>query len=239
MTAGAIYYTSNRLEERLFLACQQQILKGFQGEIVSVSLKPLSFGKNIVLPLEPSYTSMVKQIITGLEVSTADYVFFLEHDVLYSKEHFDFVPAEKNVYYYNTNVFRWDYPTERMVRWDNMLTLSQLCVDRLFALDHYQKRLQAIKAAGYDKDQSREPDWARKWGYEPGTKKKKNGAFLEEKSDRWSSRFPNIDIRHKGTFSPPKVTLESFKHQPTGWTEKPLSKIHGWNTQYLRSLAGF
>lgn len=233
---GIIFYTDSRLDEKIAAPVREQLFKA-ELPIVSVSLKPLAFGRNIVLDLVPSYPTMVRQILAALEASTSDIVFFCEHDVLYSPTHFDFTPERDDTYYYNENNWRWDYPKDRVIRYDGLTSLSQLCCDRELALKHYQARLRSIEERGFDKIESRDPQWARIWGYEPGTKKRRNGGFMEEKSERWHSRFPNIDIRHRGTFSPPKVELESFKHKPSGWKESSLNKIHGWSKEYLWSLA--
>ena len=48
MTKGIIYYTDNRLDEPIFSAVQREILKAGL-PVVSCSLKPVSFGKNVVL----------------------------------------------------------------------------------------------------------------------------------------------------------------------------------------------
>src|SRR3972149_11579423 len=106
---GIIYYTDNRLIEPLFSVCQKYILASGL-PIVSTSLAPINFGKNIVVAGKPGYVTMVDQIVTALEASTADYVFFCEHDVLYHKSHFDCLPPKDDVYYYNMNNWRWGYP---------------------------------------------------------------------------------------------------------------------------------
>ena len=69
---------------------------------------------------------MVKQILTALENSTTDYVFFTEHDVLYPKCHFDFTPPRDDIFYYNANVWRWFYPEDTAITHDRMLPLSSL-----------------------------------------------------------------------------------------------------------------
>lgn len=232
MTKGIIFYTDNRLEEPIFSVVQKLILEAGL-PIVSVSLAPINFGKNIVVNGEPGYPSMVNQIVTALAESTADYIFFCEHDVLYHKTHFDFVPPKDNVYYYNMNNWRWDYPGNRAIRYDGLTSLSQLCANRELALKHYKLRREKMKEVGLEKFRMKDPHLARLWGYEPGRKKRRNGAFLEEKSDSWNSEFPNIDIRHSGTFSLPKVKLKDFHHRPTGWIETTLDKIPGWNLEEL------
>jgi hypothetical protein len=236
MIGGIIYYTDNRIGEPIIPICQKQLLKSGL-PIVSCSLKPIDFGQNIVLEnRNRSYPTMVMQILTALEASTADYVFFCEHDVLYAKEHFDFVPPRNDIFYYNINNWRWEFPKDRLIHYDELTSLSMLCCNRLLALDHYKRRLKMVEEMGLDEHRSREPRWARKWGYEPGTKKRRRGGFSDEEHEHWLSEYPNIDIRHKWTFSKPKVTLDSFKHQPTNWRETTLDKIPGWNLKSMFNL---
>ena len=52
-------------------------------------------------------------------------------------------------------------------------------------------------------------------------------AFKEtgEKVGEWKSKYSNIDIRHRKTLTPIKMTLKSFRHKPTGWKESTIDKI--------------
>lgn len=233
MSKGIIYYTDNRLPEPLFSTCQRHILASGL-PIISVSLKPLAFGHNIVLADPPGYISMVNQIITALENSSTHYVFFCEHDVLYHPSHFDFTPPRDDTYYYNLNNWRWAYPTDIIIRYDGLTSLSQLCVSRNLALTHFTARKNRMREIGLDKFQVKDPRQARVWGYEPGRKKLKNGAFMEERCAYWSSSHPNIDIRHNKTFSLRKVARRDFFHPPTGWIQSTIGQIPGWNLKELQ-----
>lgn len=235
MTKGIIYYTDNRLREPIATIVQKQILKS-NLPITSVSLKPINFGKNFVLDLEPGYITIVKQITKALEESRQDIVFFCEHDVLYPHSHFDFTPKKDNIFYYNANVWRWDYPSNKLIYYDRLICLSTLCASRKFALSHYQKRLTKIADLKLTADKRREPLWARRWGYEPGTKKAKRGGFSDDDFETWNSKDPIIDIRHGKTFSQSKVTLDSFIHKPTNWKETTLDKIPYWNSKELFNI---
>jgi len=79
---GIIYYTDNKLKDPLFSIVQDLLLKT-ELPIVSCSLKPIEFGKNIVVNGPRGYVSYINQIITALINNDAKYVFFCEHDVLY------------------------------------------------------------------------------------------------------------------------------------------------------------
>lgn len=232
MTKGIIYYTDNRLTDPI-LSVAQELIAASGLPITSVSLKPIDFGNNFVLDLQPNIVTMVKQIVKGLKESKEEYVFFCEHDVLYPYSHFEFTPTSDTVWYYNQNVVRWRYPENVAVSYDRMISLSCLCVNRKFALDHYSKRLRVIEENGWDQNVTREPIWARKWGYEPGAKKRRRGGFSDDDFETWRSEIPVIDVRHGKTFSPSKVTLDSFKHAPQNWKEFPLDTLPGWNIQSL------
>ncbi len=232
MLKSCIYYTDFNADLKILNICQRQLENSFSGEIISVSLnKPLNFGKNIVLENEKrSYPTMVMQIIMGLEASTADYVFYTEADVLYHKSHFDFIPEKDDIFYYNINNWRWDYPKDRYICYNNLISLSMMCCDRELAINHYLKRLEIIKSKGLNKIISHEPQWVRKMGYEPGTKGK------NKRFETWKSEYPNIDIRHNKTFSPKKVRIEDFKHKPNNWQETTMENISGWNKEELYGL---
>lgn len=232
---GIIYYTDNSLSEPIFSVVQKQILKSSL-PIVSISLKPIDFGENIVLNLSPGFLSMIKQITKALETSKSDYVFFCEHDVLYPASHFDFTPSRDDIFYYNANSWRWKYPQNCAITYDRLISLSYLCVNRKFALDHYRKRLAKIKELNLISDKKREPLWARRWGYEPGTKRTGRGGFSDDKFETFISKEPIIDIRHGKTFSQSKVTLESFVHPPKNFRKTTLDKIQGWNLNELFNI---
>jgi len=180
-----------------------------------------------------SYPTMIEQILIALENSKSKYVFFCEHDVLYPETHFDFTPLKDNVFYYNENVLRWRIGEDTAITYDRMLPLSVLCVNRRFALEHYKMRKRKIEEWGLDKFRSREPRLARLWGYEPGLKLRRRGGLTDDDYDTWNSKDPVIDIRHKWSFSSPKITLDSFKHKPVNWQEINISEISYWDLKIL------
>ena len=227
-----IYYTDNRIKEPIKSMVQESLLKA-ELPIVSCSLKPINFGTNIVIDGQRSYPTMVRQILTALEHSKEKYVFFCEHDVLYPKSHFDFTPPEDNIFYYNENVWRWWAEGDVAIRYERMLPLSCMCCNKDFALEHYRMRQRKIEEWGLDHFRSREPRMARLWGYEPGTKKKRRGGLTDDDFETWSSESPVIDIRHRKTFSSPKIHLKDFKHKPTNWQEINIDQIKGWELKQL------
>jgi len=225
--AGIIYYTDSKLEDKIAFPVIG-ILQAIGFPVVSCSLKPMDFGDNVVLDLKPGIITMFNQILTALEKSEANIVFFCEHDVLYHKSHFHFEPEYDNVFYYNTNVWQWKYPEDFAVTYDNLTSLSGLCVYRKFAIEHYKKRLKLVEKNGWV-DDGKQPSWAKRMGYEPGTKSERQEIVSKDVSECWRSKYPNIDIRHKGTFTPQKMSLDNFKHKPINWKTIKVSEIIGWN----------
>jgi hypothetical protein len=107
----ALYYTCNSHDETLELAARNHLKSATNGhEIGCVALQRTDFGDwTIVLNREKSAATMHYQILTGLERSTAKYVFLCESDVMYHPTHFDFTPPDDETIWYNTNVWRVRY----------------------------------------------------------------------------------------------------------------------------------
>jgi len=231
---GCIYYTDNRCAEPIFSTAQKYI-KASGLPITCTSLKPTDFGdrRYVFEGRQRSYPTMVLQILKCLEMAEEDYVFFTENDVLYHKSHFDFTPPKDDVFYYNNNVWRWKLWDFKLIRYDNMRPLSCLCVNRKFALDHYQRRWKAVNDMGLDHFRSREPRQGRIWGYEPGTKARRRGGFSDDVCALWHSDGCNIDIRHRRTFSSIKCDESDFKNKPTNWQEVRWNEVPDWNLKEI------
>lgn len=222
---GIIYFTNNKPIKSIFEGVQKQILKSGL-PIASASVKPIDFGNNIVVSDE-SIMGYFKRIVAALEGSSEKYVFFCESDVLYHISHFDFTPARDDTFYYNTNIWKWDYDSKRVVAYDHQASLSGLCCNRELALKFFKRRLEIIYANGWDKlPTGGNPSWARNLGYEPGRHK---GNTLEPAlSEEWSSQFPIIDIRANHNMTPKKMDKDGFRKKPTGWREDLITNIPGW-----------
>lgn len=235
LSYGCIWYSDNRPKKFILDKCRETLKENCPYPIVSVSLHyPVDLGKNIcITDRERSYPTMLFQIVTALKELDTDIVFFLEHDLLYAREHFDFTPPTDYIYYYNLNNYRWSVKEDFAVSYDGLHSLSGLCCYRKTALKHFQDRLDYVEKMGWDKDRAREPRWGRVMGYEPGTKPRRRGGFSDETFEVWRSEVPNIDIRHRHTFSSPKTSLSDFKHPPVNWKETPIEEIPYWNLKAL------
>lgn len=215
---GIIYYTDNQLDPVIFNKCRKHlfnIARKLALPVVSCSLKPINFGKNIVLDLKRGYLTMFKQQLAALEASTADIIFFCEHDVLYHPSHFEFTPSKRDAFYYNQNW--WKIRSDGLaVHWDAD-QVSGLCVYRDKAIEFYRQRIKDFEADNFD----------RKFEPESG-----------EGSEVWWSPFPIIDIRHRGNLTYNKWGLDDFRKKETAvnFQESTVDKIPGWERRNFDDL---
>lgn len=219
VTKGAVYYTDNELDSDLMEACQEQLEQGID-RIVSVSLKPIDFGQNITLDLERGYLSMFKQILAGLEALDTDIVFLTEHDVMYHPSHFDFVPPRKDVFYYNTNVWKYRLEDGHSVRVKDCRQTSGLCAYRELLIEHYRKRVERVEKEGF----------SRNIGFEPGTHNRPQ-RIDDYQSETWESAYPNVDIRHDKNLTPSRWSRDQFRNPvyTEGWEE--AQQVPGWDEE--------
>jgi hypothetical protein len=201
---GIVYFTDNRLDANIMLACQKQLNKisiELDIPIISVSLKPIDFGTNLVMNAERGYLTMFRQILRGLENSSSEIVFMAEHDILYNKEHFTFIPDKKDVYYYDRNNYKIRYSDGQALFYTCEQTLG-LCAYRELLLQHYRERVRRVEEEGF----------SRKMGFEPGKHKLPNGVD-NYGWDFWMSVVPNLDIRHDKNLTENRWSQDQFKSQ--------------------------
>jgi hypothetical protein len=217
-TKGTVYYSDCRGDETILRAAQEQLVRAVNGhEIVAVTLAPLDYGDiRVVLEHKRGYLTMFRQILSGLERSNADIIFFAEHDVLYHPSHFDFTPPSDQIVYYNENVWKVNADDGRALFYHTKQT-SGLCAYRKLLLEHYRKRVALVEKHGF----------TRKMGFEPGTHGRAERVD-DLKSEAWMSEFPNIDIRHGDNLTPSRWRQDQFRNQRScrGWKEG--EGVPGW-----------
>ena len=210
MTKGIIYYTDNQLNVKIAKMVQKQ-LNSVGIPIVSVSLKPMAhFGSNICLNLKRGKEAYLKQITTALKASDGDIIYFCEHDVLYHPSHFDFTPPEKDHFYFNLNVWKWNTEKNYGLKVDDCKQVSGMCCYRELALELY-----------------RNLDLSKRH-YEP-----------QHNRIGWSSEYPIIDIRHKNNLTKSRWRKDQFRNQKytKGWIESNV--IPGWEINYNHGKFSF
>lgn len=237
-TKGVVYYTNGNAPEQILQAVRKQLKKGMKEKhIISVSLQPLEFGQNVVLNEQSGYLTMAKQILAGLEKSTAEVIFLCEHDVLYHPSHFDFIPPREDVIYYNTNVWRVRTEDGHALYVNKLQQLSGLCAYRDVLIKHYRKRVRLLEDflkkqddPFYGKSNFSNVEFGqyiRKMGFEPGTHGRPERVD-ELTADSYQSQYPNLDLRHELNLTPSRWNKDQFRNQKytDGWTES--EEVPGW-----------
>ncbi len=150
-----IYYTSNREEEEFENKIRQKLLE-VSGDIpiISVSQKPIDFGKNICVgDVGASYLNLYRQIEIGCKEAKTSFVISAEADCLYPPDYFNFVPLNVNECYLYNNILILN-------SWDQYYLKKDICFGaQITGREHYLKEL-SICLNG-------RPQWSRLKMYDP------------------------------------------------------------------------
>jgi len=216
LTRGLVYYTDNRCEERILGIVRRQLTKICKGyEIISVSQYPIDWGRNIVMPFIHSPLSMFKQMLRGLQESTADIVFFAENDVLYHSSHFDFTPTEEKTFYYDRNRWAVDTETGKTVFYRSNC-VSLMVAFREVLLKHYTKKVEITEKDGF----------RGRLGFSPP--KGLEGPDRVGIARSYMAEFPSVDIRHNNTMTRKRMEKSMFRNERSckDWAES--DGVVGW-----------
>jgi hypothetical protein len=213
-----LYYTDNRLEPRIMALSQKSLLASCNGhKILSVSLKPMDFAENVVLNLQRGYLTMAKQQLAGLKLLDAEIVFFVEHDCVYPKEHFSFVPPRKDVFYYDLAWWKVRSNDGQALHF-RACQVSGLCAYRDILIEYFQNRVRMIESG----------EIGGRRHFEPG-----NGPHHDAYDkltthgfDTWYSEIPYIDIRHEGVVTRSIFDPKGYRGRVKDWT--PSESVPSW-----------
>lgn len=185
-----VFYTANIVPESFMRQVQFQLLKAAGNiPIISVSHKPMSFGKNIVVDLPRHHLSIYKQALIGAKGAETRYIALCEDDVLYSPEHFKHRPQPGKFAY---NLGHWGIHTwekDPVLSWKGRRNLCQLVCERDLFVEAMEER---FAKHGDDVDIS---IWA-----EPGKYERHLGVTPRETEEFWTNP-PNVVFSHETALS--------------------------------------
>lgn len=217
-----IYLTDNSLDPALMKRCQELLQEAAGGiRIISVSQKPIDFGDNICLgEIGRSWLSLYKQQLAGLREATTKYITIAEHDVIYSPEHFAWIPPKDDTFYYNENVWlvQWggNHPELNGMYskyWVRRYALSQLVCSRELHIKAIEERMYMFEQGCKSITNAGEPgvckDLAAAYQLAQSGSHAHLAGYMEKhltkfSADIFHTEIPNLDIRHGTNFTGPK-----------------------------------
>jgi hypothetical protein len=218
-----IYITNNVLDKDIAEVCQKYlIIAAKNNPIISVSQKPMNLGFNInVGDIGSSWLNIYKQQLIGLKEARTEFVAIAEHDVLYTEDHFNWIPPTNDTFYYNSNccLVEWNgnHPELNGMysRWTkSRKALSQLICDRKLLIHSIEERMVLFEGGIRVLRKLGEPG-----AFPPEIVKAARLAtsgsschlsrLLEKhlstfKSDMFTTKKSNLDIRHSNNFTGPR-----------------------------------
>jgi hypothetical protein len=218
-----LYITNSKLDPALAVPCREYLKRAANGHpIVSVSQEPLDLGENVCVGELPYVALSIDVTIrAGLERVETPFVAIAEHDCIYSAEHFNYVPPDKEFFWYNNNNWLVQYQNPRFPQYDSMYSYfdmrrvqSQLICGTENFRDAIEEKIAILS----------DPAWLDRYPRgrigEPGSnhlnRTKKLLRIHEDvrhlwtqikkyittyNAKDWETVVPNLDIRHEQNFT--------------------------------------
>ena len=189
-----IYYTANKIPDSFADSVRKQLLKSANGiKIISVSQKSIDFGENICVgDIGQKTLNIYRQALIGAKKAKTKNIALCEDDVLYSAEHFDYIP-EEDIFAYEKNVwliYTWTKPP--VFSYKGRRNLYGLVCNRELFIEAMEERF-----AKYPDDKTAPACWG-----EPGRNEGRGHLKVtERKSDMFSSTVPCIAFSHPTALS--------------------------------------
>lgn len=207
MDRTIIYTTNNNLDEKLFSICQKELIKA-AGDIpiISVSQKPIALGKNVCVGELPyNHLSMFKQLTIGVLLAETEYIVVCEHDCLYTPEHLNWTPLQKDTFYYNHNhwLLQWDGEHKGLYSHKRRRVLSQCIAGRDIMRQALMERVDIVERGFYviPNGTACEPGCSDRQAFLRRENQDLGKDITKYKAERFETQNPNLDVRHDKNFS--------------------------------------
>ena len=184
MNVTIIYYTSNREAPEFEEKIRDNILKVCGNlPIISVSQKPINFGKNICVgDVGTSGFNMFRQVLIGCQEAKTKFVITAEADCLYPPDYFKFIPKKDNICYRNSNTYLLGLRRDHFFKKPEGGTWSQV-----IGRDFYIRRLEYLFEDA--------PEWSIDGKNFPKERGKGEDVFTADQVERFETEYPCISIK--------------------------------------------
>jgi len=180
-----IYCTSNREAPEFEQRIKDNILKNCGGlPIVSVSQKPIDFGKNICVgdDVGVSGYNFFRQSLIACENAKTKFVLSIEADTLYPPDYFEFVPPRDDVCYRNSNLYVMAHKRPIFWKKEEGATHSQI-VGREFYIETLSKLFEGA------------PMWSASEKNFPKERHKREDVFDPDEIEYYKTKNPICQIK--------------------------------------------
>jgi len=185
---SVIYYTCNHIQGYFADNIRDRLLKVCEGiPIISVSHRPLNFGKNICVgDIGISTYNIYKQILIGAKEADTKFLAMAEDDCIYTLSHFSHRPLDDETFSYNTN--RWNLDPSGVYFHRVRAGMCMCIAPREFLIKTLESR--------FDKFPTILPkEELRGWG-EPGRDRPNKMLHEDIKLELFESAVPTICFNH-------------------------------------------
>jgi len=181
-----ILYCSSNMEDPKF---EQRIRDGIEKncgylDIISVTQKPIDFGKNIVVgdDVGVSGYNFFRQVQIACKEAKTKFVLSAEADCAYPPDYFTYIPPREDMCYRNTNLYVMGDHRDYWYRKREGATHSQI-VGREFYLDTLNKLFEGA------------PEWSAKEKNFPKERHKRSDVFWPNEIEMYSTENPVFQIK--------------------------------------------
>ena len=187
-----VFYTANYTHPDFFNAVLGNLKRSIgDTPVISVSQKPLDFGRNICVgDIGRSHLNIYRQILIGAKAAETPYVALAEDDILYPPSHFGIRPSSMEVFNYDVNkwsLYTWTDPP--VFSFLNNAVVHQLICARDYLVADMEERFAKWNESNLDLS-----NWK-----DPGRRENRLD-MVERRIERSFAPEPTIAISHEDAF---------------------------------------
>jgi len=190
-----VYYTSNKIPDKFAENTRNQLTHAVGNlPLITVSQKPMNFGRNICVgDIGTTHLNIYRQALIGAKKANTKYIAMAEDDVLYSPEHFLYIPRPNHFAYdkHIWAIYTWSKPP--VFSWKDRINLYAMICERDLFIEAMEERF----AKWPDDSKISLGHWA-----EPGKYESRNHLGVTERNiEIYFAKVPSIAFSHQTALS--------------------------------------